>query len=341
MSRSHFTFFLLPGLLLLALSATAQTKAVAPATLKPGKSITQTMKGGQSFDYLVALKAGEALKATVVQQGADVVVTAYAPDGTKLGSFDSPTSTVYKEFVTVVAPTTGRYRLAVSSFDANAPVGTFVMTLDGILTPTQYAQSQAEDGRRADAAAAYLQTFHPDLTTYEQRNELLKLDPAALMPKTASQVTAAHWLEGTWNATSKLYSTATEPELTLAARTSTLRFDAKNPNTLLIDPQSAGKFRPLMAFDPLSRQWIQANVNSSENGTYWTLLKGRDWQNSQLVMEGEAADMGIASRQRQTWTKTDDRTVRVVAEEHKADGSWIPVTETVYTRTTPAVVTTK
>ncbi|WP_210518947.1 PPC domain-containing protein [Hymenobacter terricola] len=343
MSRLRLFFLLLSGQLALSLVGNAQTKSAGSSTvLKPGKSISQTLQSGQAFDYQVALKAGQALKATVEQKGVDVLVTAYGPDGAKLATFDSPTSTAYKEFVTVLAPTTGRYRLSVTNFDPKAPAGTFVMTLDGILTPAQYAQSQADDRKRADAVAAYLQAPHPDKTAYEQREEMLRLDPTAYMlAATAAETATARWLEGTWTANQKLFATPTEPEIVFPPRTTGLRFDAQNPTMLQIDPRGDGKFEPFLAFEPHSRQWVHAALNTDEVGTSWSLLKGPDWQNDQLVLQGETALMGITAQRRQTWTKTDDHNLRVLSEERKGDGAWAPVSETLYTKTMLGNLTTK
>jgi hypothetical protein len=342
MSSHRLTSMLLPGLLALSLVGNAQNKPAMSTALKPGKSITQNMQPGQTYEYSVNLKAGEALKANVMQKGVDVVVTAYAPDGSKLAEFDSPTSTSYGEFLTVLAPATGRYRLVVTPFEPKIANGTFVMTLDGVLSPAQYAQSKMDDLKRADALANYLQMPHPDKLAYEQRTEMLRLDPTALMPKaTVAEIDGARWLEGTWSATGKRFATPVDPELNFPARNSVLRFDPKKPTVLQMDEEANGKFEPFLTFEPLSRQWIQAYMDARDTGTAWGLLRGHDWQNNQLMLEGEVGFLGIARHSRQTWTKTDDRTMRVTTEERKADGSWMPVAETTYTKTMGNSITAK
>jgi hypothetical protein len=345
MPRSRPTFFLLV-LVLFALSfaGNAQTTPAATASLlKPGKAVMKTLQSGQSHEYKVPLKAGEAFKATVMQNGVDVLITAYAPDGTKLGTFDSPTSTTYKEFVTVVAKQAGNYRLVLTPFEEKAAPGAYQLTLDRILTPAQYAQSQTEDRKRADEVATYLRAPHPDKTASEQRAEMLKLDPAALMPSaTVPEVEAARWLEGTWTSNTKRFANDTDPEIVFPARTNALSFDPKKPTMLNFDEGAKGKFEPYMAFEPHSRQWVQAYMDAGEANTVsWGLYRGTDWANNQLVLEGDATYMGLARHQRQTWTKTDDRTVRVLTEERKADGSWMPVAETMYTKTNPATISAK
>lgn len=340
MCHQRLSCLLLSGLLALALPGHSQTKpAAAPVALKPGKPITQKLQAGQTYDYQVTLKAGQALKATVEQKGIDVLVTAYAPDGTKLANFDSPTWKQYKEFVTVVAPTAGRYRLVVSALEPDAAPGTFVMALDGILTPAQYTQSQADDRQRADAVAAYLRAPHPDKSSRDQEAEILNMYPATLMLSSKTpEVEQARWLEGTWTGTRKLYATHGDTG-TLAPAKRVMRFNPKMPLLLEADWNASGKFEPLMVFEPQSRQWVTAYMNADEMGAAWGLLKGTDWQNNQLVLEGENTIMGMTSHERRTWSRTDDHTLRVLTEERKSDGSWMPTVETTYTKTPTGDIT--
>jgi len=62
----QYRSFLLPGLLALSLAGRAQAPPTAkPTGLKPGKAITQALQSGRVYEYLVPLKKGEALKATM------------------------------------------------------------------------------------------------------------------------------------------------------------------------------------------------------------------------------------------------------------------------------------
>jgi len=338
-------FLLLPALLTASFAGQAQTKPAAghaPISLKWGKAITQPLQAGQVYDYQIALKAGQALQATVEQQGIDVVVTAYDPAGTKLASFDSPTEGAYKEFVTVVAANAGRYRLRVAPLEPKVAPGTFVITLTGILTPAQYVQRQAEERQQADDVTAYLRAPHPDQTMEEQRAEMLKRAPAILMLSAKTpELEAAHWLEGTWALTRTFFATPTQPESTASLGNVVLRFNPAKPALLEIDREANGKFEPMMAFESMSRQWVLAFMESNAAGTYWALLKGPDWQNNQLVMEGETCSMGLVGRERRTWTKVDDRTLRVRMEERQGNGIWSALYESQYMKAAPSVITAK
>lgn len=148
---------------------------------------------------------------------------------------------------------------------------------------------------------------------------------------------ATRWLEGAWTSTRKVFATPIQPEARLPSSKVVVRFSPTNRNQLEFDWASDGRFQPVMLFEPLSRQWVTAYMDGNDQYTSWALLKGPDWQNNQLVLEGETAYMGTSAHQRRTWTKVDGRTLRVFTEERKADGTWWPVAETNYTKTTPAL----
>ncbi|MBC6988639.1 PPC domain-containing protein [Hymenobacter sp. BT491] len=331
----------LPLLLVLSLSGLAQNKSGA-VMLKAGKAVTQPMQGSTSYDYQVQLKSGEALKATVLQKGVDVVINTYGPDGKKIASFDSPTDRQGTEYVTLVAPQTGRYRLEVAPFEPKAAQGTFELTVGKIMTPAQYTQSLAEDRKRADAVAAYLQTPHPDKTYDEQAAEVLKLDPTALMLPTAPlpEIEAARWLEGTWISTGKSYASAISPERTFSD-TAVYRFDPQHPMMLTRANKPDGKYVPVMAYEPHSRRWVQASMQAGETGTGWNMATGNGWANNQLIMEGDGAFMGITNHSRVTRTKVDDTHMRLLTEERKGDGTWQPISEAQMVKQNSNSVTSK
>src|SRR5215510_6573260 len=58
-------------------------------TLEPGKPIRRELAGGQQHSYQIRLSAGQFLKATIEQQGIDVVVQVSGPDGKQMTEFDS------------------------------------------------------------------------------------------------------------------------------------------------------------------------------------------------------------------------------------------------------------
>ena len=76
-------------------TATVGAQAAPPAgseatPLEPGRALERTMRGGEKHVYAIRAETGQFLHATVEQQGIDVALMLYAPDGKALGSMDSP-----------------------------------------------------------------------------------------------------------------------------------------------------------------------------------------------------------------------------------------------------------
>lgn len=85
-----------------------------PTSLQPGTPIERTLAAGQSHSYTINLEQDQFLRVVVDQRGIDVVVRAYSPSGRRLGEFDTPNGTSGPEDVTVIAETSGAYRIEVA-----------------------------------------------------------------------------------------------------------------------------------------------------------------------------------------------------------------------------------
>jgi len=83
-------------------------------TLQPGTPMERTLAAGQSHSYTINLEQDQFLRLAVDQRGIDVVVRTFSPTGRQLGEFDTPNGTNGPEDVTVIAETTGAYRIEVS-----------------------------------------------------------------------------------------------------------------------------------------------------------------------------------------------------------------------------------
>jgi CHAT domain-containing protein/Tfp pilus assembly protein PilF len=93
-----------------ASGAIAQEDAHA-LPLEPGKPIERELAGGESHSYHFTLAAGQFLRAVVDQRGVNLIVTLYGPDGKKIADIDSPNGSQGPEPVSVIAETTGDYRI--------------------------------------------------------------------------------------------------------------------------------------------------------------------------------------------------------------------------------------
>src|SRR5258706_7746188 len=91
--------------------ANAQAGATS---LQPGTPIERTLAAGQSHSYTISLEEDQFLRLVVDQRGIDIVVRAFSPAGRQLGEFDTPNGANGPEDVTVIAETSGVYRIDVS-----------------------------------------------------------------------------------------------------------------------------------------------------------------------------------------------------------------------------------
>ncbi|HXM47689.1 MAG TPA: hypothetical protein VN956_07460 [Pyrinomonadaceae bacterium] len=85
-----------------------------PTSLQTGTPIERTLATGQSHTYNISLEQDQFLHLVVDQRGIDVVVRAFSPAGRQLGEFDSPNGTSGPEDVTLIAATSGAYRIEVA-----------------------------------------------------------------------------------------------------------------------------------------------------------------------------------------------------------------------------------
>ena len=115
LTQPRLVFSLVAVLVCSALAAfSGQTTAQeAPSQLPSLADGRHTLKGGQSHSYLVNLSAGQFLYALVEQQGIDITVSLFKPDGSQISSSDSPNDRFGTEPVLLVADAAGTYRVEV------------------------------------------------------------------------------------------------------------------------------------------------------------------------------------------------------------------------------------
>lgn len=117
--------------------------------LERGKPTEHELAGGQSHSYRITLEVGQYLHAIVEQRGVDVVVTLFAPDGTKVLEVDSPNGEQGPEPVSVVTEAAGKYRLEIRSLEARAAPGRYRVEVVELRAAT------AQDRSRVAAQRAF------------------------------------------------------------------------------------------------------------------------------------------------------------------------------------------
>ena len=125
------------SLCLLSASAAALTQnEPASISLEPGKPIERSIAAGEAQSYSLALTSGQYAHVAVDQRGVDVVVSIFAPDGTKLAQVDMPNGNYGPEPASLVAETTGVYRVEVKSTSPKMP-GRYEVKLEDLRAATE------------------------------------------------------------------------------------------------------------------------------------------------------------------------------------------------------------
>ena len=104
--------------------------------LEPGKPIERSIAAGEAQTYTLTMTSGQYAHLAVDQRGVDVVVSIFAPDGTKLVEVDGPTGNIGVEPVSLVAQTTGAYRVEVLSTSPKLP-GRYELKLEELRAATE------------------------------------------------------------------------------------------------------------------------------------------------------------------------------------------------------------
>ena len=166
----------------LATAAAAALTATAPAAaidfpLVPARPVTTTLELTQAHDATLVLRRGESADVVVVQQGIDVVVEAYSPDGTLLHAVDSPNGRQGDEPVSLFAGEAGRYRIHIKPISAGEPAGQVTIRIAEYRNAAQTRRLLAERRRARDEAAAWLRRDSAPLPTRMQDAEAAPLAP--------------------------------------------------------------------------------------------------------------------------------------------------------------------
>ena len=103
--------------------------------IEPGKPVEHELRGGEKHTYEIHVDGGLFLHSIVEQLGVDVVLTLYAPDGTEIASMNSPTESAGLEQISMIAETSGTYRLELASGDTTVPVGRYRITINPLQPP--------------------------------------------------------------------------------------------------------------------------------------------------------------------------------------------------------------
>src|SRR6266498_2373921 len=114
----------------------APQSAQESVSLEPGKTVERELSGSQSHSYKIAMISGQYLQVTVGQQGIDVALALFAPDGKKIIEVDGERVTGGLETISAIAEAPGAYRIEVRSVDKMRQTGRYEIKVDELRDAT-------------------------------------------------------------------------------------------------------------------------------------------------------------------------------------------------------------
>lgn len=142
-------------MLAITTAALALMAQAAPIPLTRGSATQAEMTASDTAEATLRLRAGESADLVVEQQGIDVVVDLFGPDGTRLDSVDSPNGRQGPEPVRVIAREDGVYRLRIRPIAANEPRGRITIRVATLRGVAETRRLTARQQRARDAAARW------------------------------------------------------------------------------------------------------------------------------------------------------------------------------------------
>jgi enterochelin esterase family protein len=119
--------------------------SVTPATvLAPGMSLERILGPADEHIYTVELQSGMAVIGEADQEGVDLVVDVFGPDGKLLRQIDSPTGTSGPESIDFTALHDGTYRFVIHQL-SDAPAGKYVMKVARVIPAAENAERLAAE----------------------------------------------------------------------------------------------------------------------------------------------------------------------------------------------------
>ena len=116
-------------LLLLSFSGSAQ---IEKGSLKLGETISCEMKINERHSFTLTLTGNQFVRLELDQQGIDVKIVVWRPNGIPIGTFDSPNGPYGAEQITLMAEDEGDYFFSVQPYNANPSTGNYTFTVQTI-----------------------------------------------------------------------------------------------------------------------------------------------------------------------------------------------------------------
>ncbi len=132
------------------------------------------LKGGESHSYRINLAAGQFLHALIEQQGIDVTVSVFKPDGSPLSFSDSPNDRFGPEPALMVAETSGEYRVELRAPNTRASAAHYQIKIVALREATAADKQHVAAQRAFDEA----QKLRPQPAATAKRAAIAKYQEA-------------------------------------------------------------------------------------------------------------------------------------------------------------------
>ena len=153
------------------LTAICITSAVAqeePAQLVIGVPVSRSISGGATHSYRITVTAGQFVGLLVDQQGIDLTLKIFHPDGRLVVEGDIAHGSYGQERLAVIAETEGVYRFDVQSRDTNAEAGRYELKI------SEQRRATAEDRSYIVGQSAFAEAEQARLAKPAKRPEAIK-----------------------------------------------------------------------------------------------------------------------------------------------------------------------
>ena len=132
------------------------------------------ISGGESHSYSISLTAGQFFYALVEQQGIDVAVTLFKPDGSQIAVTDTPSGSWGPEPILVVADQSGEYRVEIRASNPKATAAHYQIKIVAQREATAADKARVTAQRSFEAGRAL--QFRP--TAADKRAAIVKYQEA-------------------------------------------------------------------------------------------------------------------------------------------------------------------
>ena len=163
--------YLWPGAAPVQASDSERSAAQSPQesnSLELGKPIQREISGGQTHSYKITMTAGQFLHIVVKQQGVDVAVSMFTPDGKKIIEVNRNPLIEGSETVSVIAEESGAHLIEVRSPEKTARTGRYEIKAEELRAAT------AEDKYRVAGDSAFLEAEQLEGGTLEAKRKSIE-----------------------------------------------------------------------------------------------------------------------------------------------------------------------